>query len=106
MKHTTKRALVHLAGNDYDMVDPARLACTGEYGDTEELIGVESIDGGSGDLPDCPRCAVLWDEAIIAGELRKQKAMDHAAWVKADEDDNEKFWQTLKTGVPYRRMDR
>lgn len=66
MKHTTKRALVLLAGNDWECVEPAVLACTGGYGDVEVLVGVESILRGSNRVPDCPRCAVLWDQAIEA----------------------------------------
>lgn len=87
-------------------LDTAVKACDGCHGHPDDMVGWESIEHNSPDLPTCPPCAVLWDQAVVLGELRKQKAMDHAAWVKADEDNNEAFWETLKTGVPYRRSDR
>jgi hypothetical protein len=72
VRHATKRGLLLLAGDDWKTVEPAMLACNGTHGDSAELVGVESIKGGSPLLPDCPTCAVLWDQAITAGEKRPE----------------------------------
>lgn len=118
MRHITKRSEYYAACRvEPRIVDiPERLlACTGEFmpvNNAEHTVlpmghvqyFFERPDF-SVELPDCPQCAVLWDQAVAAGEVVKQKALDKAAWIKADEDDNEKFWETLNTGHKYRRSD-
>lgn len=117
MRHLTKRAEVYastLVEPDLDTVRERVLACTGERVDiaptnlTVLPIGEVQLFLDKGiaiKLPDCPKCAVLWDQAVAAGEVVKQAALNKAAWIKADEDDNETFWETLNTGHKYRRSD-
>lgn len=107
MRHLTQRAEFYvLTGREPSAFLPERnLSCTGQYGAADALPLGEALDFEKGalvELPSCPVCAVLWDEAVAVRERRKQKE----AWLKADEDDNEAFWETLKTGFKYKRMDR
>lgn len=63
MIHVTAKAIDVLKGGDGERVEAGVQACDGQYGVVENMVGVEAIAGGSTHLPDCPKCAVLWDEA-------------------------------------------
>lgn len=68
-------------------------------------------------VPTCPMCAVLYDMAMEqreeelerrrVDEERMQVMMEnHRQWLMHDEIDNERFWNTLNTGIPYKRLTR
>lgn len=108
MRHLTKRAEYYTAHRDlgYDLKSllAGEFACGSVSYTVLGALVVEDVraffeSGAPLAFPDCPQCAVLWDQAVAAGELVK------TAWLKADEDNNEAYWKTLNTGVAYKRRD-
>lgn len=64
MIHVTMRAMALVTGRDPSLEPEAMRACDAQHGDPESMVGVEAINCGSASVPDCPRCAVMFDAAL------------------------------------------
>ena len=64
MIHATAKAIALLKTGSHDGPPDHKRACTGDGALDGDYISCTEIHHGI--IPTCPRCAVLWDEALSA----------------------------------------